>query len=877
MVRHQKTAKVAAPEGNQKNLDFTLQRLGVYKEQIEYYKTQQQQIKQEDLKLLGFKNQEKDKNSGDDDDEENSSNKQQQLLRRVNQIKQQIELIKKVGTQVEKDLNLNEDENKKKGISEEQVKEAQLKTITEEQAKYQNLVFNMDYQLDLNQASNTRRYRRETEYDPEKWFELSQSDQKTQVSIYSYSKASFDTWIQNFVGKNEYDHLNLYIHRIETEADFYAFDDFVQTIKLTNNSFQTVCIDVQFDNNLCVLALLRFLISLDRFNTLNITSCQTRNKYQFEKIGELLESIFTVAFSHRHLQGIRLSIPCEAFQHLINSSSKISIKDSSLQVYSFSTDLKLVDTNKVQDYFKFLQQFPLLTHVIQQVIPVSVTDAIENLNVLLKKVKYANLNLVSIPSQFDFNFYFVNLQHLKLELGLEPNVLTKQKLENLLLSIKESKKLQLLKLNFYTYVAEETSRKEILKQAQTIKNLKNNKNQEQTPETKDETPNENTNGMKFFDHLSELAELEDFNVNLQATQEIFDSLHKLLVRSTNLKKYNVTYKYEKEKNKMDKFIDLKNIYETLNNLKKCSVNIQTPHGNISYALPNKDSTFYNFKLGLNQDLQHVSYTFKQNEFQFDKVKSARITSSNFENLEEFDTLCKSIASCKSLQNLKIIANYSNVKDQHKTIQRQPFNKPNLTFFKQFEVLKNLENVFIECILDQFILNSISEFLEKNKKIKSFILKRQYLLQYYLDYTKLFKNLQQLPELNQVYINLQLEELTVSEVHKQTWENHKQKAFYEPFCEFIKEASQTLQLIDFDQNTISEESIKKILQSVSESKHHHYLRMNPSQSDTLIQSENEEIQELLKACDEKGVLVKSYFKFPLCLPTGTYYDYNQDRW
>ncbi|KAL4463143.1 hypothetical protein ABPG74_007144 [Tetrahymena malaccensis] len=875
-MRGKKRQEASAPVGNEKNVDFALQRLEVYKEQVEYYKTQQQQIKQEDLKLLKFKNQEKDKNSGDDDSEENDSNKQYELLRRVNQIKQQVQLIKKVGSKVEKDLNLNEEENRKNGITEEQVKELQLKTITEEQAKYKNLVFNMDYQLDLNQTSS-RRYRRENEYDSEKWFEISQVDQKNQISIYAYSKTSFYSWIQSFTENKKYEHLNLYIHRLETEADFYAFDDFTQTIKLTNNSFQTVNIDVQFDNNLCILALLRFLISLESFNTLSISSAYTRNKFNFEKVGDLLESIFTVAFSHRHLQGIKLNIPCEAFQYLVNSSSKINSKDSALQVYSFQTDLKLVDTNKVQDYFKFLQQFPLLTHISQQAIPVSATDAIENLNVLLKKVKYANLNLVSIPSQFNFNFYFVNLQHLKLEFGLEPNVLTKQKLENLLLSIKESKHLSFLRLNFYTYVAEETSRKEILRQAQTIKSLKNNKNQEETPETKTETPNENTSGMKFFDHLSELTELDNFSVNLQATQEIFDSLHKLLIKSTNLKNFNVTYKYELEKNKMDIFIDLKNIYETLNNLKKCSVNIQTPHGSINYVLPNKDSSFYNFKLSLNQELQHAKYTFKQNEFKFDRVKSARISSSNFENLEDFDSLCKSIASCQSLQNLKITAHYSNLNGQHRNIQRQPFNKPNLRFFSHFEALKNFENVSIDCTLDQHILNSISEFLEKNKKIKSFILKRQYLLQYYLDYTKLFKNLQQLPELNQVYISLQLEELTVNEQHKQIWENHKQKTFYEPLCEFIREASQTLQLIDFDQNTVSQESIKKILQAVSESKHHHYLRMNPSQSDSLIRSEDEDIQELIKACDEKGVLVKSYFKFPLSLPTSAYYDYNSDSW
>lgn len=56
-----------------------------------------------------------------------------------------------------------------------------------------------------------------------------------------------------------------------------------------------------------------------------------------------------------------------------------------------------------------------------------------------------------------------------------------------------------------------------------------------------------------------------------------------------------------------------------------------------------------------------------------------------------------------------------------------------------------------------------------------------------------------------------------------------------------------------------------------------MKFNSSLSSSLTQSEVEDIVELLNACDEKGVLVKPYFRFPLTQPTGSYYDHNYAYW
>lgn len=88
-----------------------------------------------------------------------------------------------------------------------------------------------------------------------------------------------------------------------------------------------------------------------------------------------------------------------------------------------------------------------------------------------------------------------------------------------------------------------------------------------------------------------MTQLSDFHVTLQANQQIYDSLLTFLNRSPSLKTFYLNLQYEKELNLMSNYIDLKNLYETLNGLKKCrKVNIQTPHGSINYSLPNIDST-----------------------------------------------------------------------------------------------------------------------------------------------------------------------------------------------------------------------------------------------------------------------------------------------
>ncbi|EAR91819.1 telomerase component p95 (macronuclear) [Tetrahymena thermophila SB210] len=884
-----KKTTITSQQGNQKNLDFTLSRLNIYKTQIEIYKIEQQEINESDLKLLKFLNLESNKNTKESGEGYGCNEQKRILLQRVNFIKKRMDILQNFIIKLERELYLDDELNRKNGLSDDQVKEAQLNKISQEPDKYSNLVLNLDYKLNSTQESRSK-----DGYDVEQWFNLQKVDFRTQATIYAAdSKQNFYRWIQIFQNKNEYQHLCLYIHGLETETEFFKFDDFISTLKMFDICFQTVTIDVQFESNLCILALLRSLMSINRFNILNITTDSSfsykRKKIYLYQVGDLIESIFTVIFSHRHLQGIKLQLPPESFDFLHKITSQINAKKSQLRVYCQASDYIFANSNKVSDYFQFLAQIPHLAYISQYAIPITTINAANNLNFILKKVQSACLNLITVLPQFNFVICFTNLRYLNLELSFDPNIFTNQNLENLLLSLKEAKMLTSLKLRFYKcvyYSGQDTTKSQALNQI-AEENLEitggTHRNNEFTPEFKslfhDQqkviqntnynpntcvcTPSQKLNSMKFFDNLSELTELEDFDITIQATQEIYDSLHKLLIKSTSLKEFQLRLNQTQKQNKM---VDLGNIYKTLNDLKQVSVKIETENICISYQLLNEYSNFYFFDLELSQESNEFRQIFNQYEFQLENIKKIRIQQKYLENLENLNVLCKSLSSCHSLKNIQLIVHLNYNHNQLKNIKRQPINKPELLFFKQFEYLKQLENIYIDCIVDQHILNSISEFLEKCNLIKSFILKKQDVQQYYLDYSNIFKSLQKLPQLNQVYVSYQQEYLKISDEHKQTWEKHKLNTFYKPLSEFIKESSQTLQLIDLNQRQIDEEPLKQILQSLIDSRFHHYMRMNPFLQDKIKQQEDKQYQQLLEACNQKGVLVQGYFKFPLSQPT-----------
>ncbi|KAL4463142.1 hypothetical protein ABPG74_007143 [Tetrahymena malaccensis] len=896
-----KKTTIASHEGNQKNLDFTLQRLEIYKSQIDSYGTQQQQIDEKDLKLLNLVNLERISNNYENYQAGNRNKNESQLLKSVNFVKQKYGLLKKIRSKIEKDLLLDDELNQKNGLSDDQVKEAQLKEISQEPDKYSNLVLNLDYKLKLN-----KQFRSENDYDVEQWFVLQKADYTTQIHIYAQSSNQiFYRWIQIFQNKNEYQHLCLYIHNLETQTDYFNFDDFISTLKLSEICFQTVTIDVQFENNLCILALLRTLLSINRFNILKIKNSISfhRKKIHLYLVGDLIQSIFRLIFSHRHLQGIQLEIPPESFDYLHSIAPQISMEKSQLRIFCSGSDYKFSNPNKVADYFQFLAQIPHLAHISQYAIPLRTIQAASILNTLLAQVQSACLHLIPAPPLFNQRFFFSNLKQLNLELGINPNTFTDQNLENLLLSLKEAKALAVFKLYFYNciyYTSQESSKIQDFNQTSAIITEDNNQTKEKThqneqshQEIKDKlptlqketlyaihdlksqtnTPIEKLNSLKFFDNLSELTELQDLNVTVYATQEIYDSLHRLLTKLTSLKNFYIKLNSMQNQNQT---FDLGNIYQTLNNLQQISVNIETESINISYLLLNEYSNFYQFVLKLSQKQNEIKQVFNQYQFQLQSVQKIKIIQKNLENLENLNILCQSLSSCKSLKNLQLIVHLNGIDNSLNTIQRKPINKPELPFFKQFGQLNQLKDIYIDCIIDQHILDTISELLEKCQLIQTFILKKQNLSQYYLDYSNIFKSLQKLVQLNQVYISYQQEQLQISDQNKQKWEQHKLNTFYIPLCEFIRESSQTLYLIDLNQQQISEQPLKIIFQSLIDSKFHHYLRINPHLS-YQIKSDYQKYEDILKACEQKGVLVKEYFKFPLSQPTGAYYDQNKSDW
>ncbi|KAL4496467.1 hypothetical protein ABPG72_014697 [Tetrahymena utriculariae] len=299
-----KKTTLASFEENQKNLDFVLSRLRLDKSQIEINKIQQQEIDKNDLKLLTYVNLESSCNTYEKFLENSNYQCKKELLKKVNFIKQKIDLLQKCRSKIEKDLFLDDDLNKKNGLSNHQVKETQQNRMSQQPQKFSNLVLNMDYKLNLAKACRSK-----DDYDFEKQFILKKVDKTTQATIYAT------------------------------------------------------------DSN-------------------------------------------------------------------------------QLRVYCQASDYKFANKNRVSNYFQCLVQIPHLAHISQYAIPLRTVEAACNLDNILKQVQLASLHLITAPPQFNFEILFSNLMLLNLELGVDPNIFTKQNLQHLLLSLKEAKMLAFLKLYF---------------------------------------------------------------------------------------------------------------------------------------------------------------------------------------------------------------------------------------------------------------------------------------------------------------------------------------------------------------------------------------------------------------------------------------------
>lgn len=148
-------------------------------------------------------------------------------------------------------------------------------------------------------------------------------------------------------------------------------------------------------------------------------------------------------------------------------------------------------------------------------------------------------------------------------------------------------------------------------------------------------------------------------------------------------------------------------------------------------------------------------------------------------------MCKSIASCKNASKVKM--SYQKFDDDVAMIKKKATSDSKLLFFKRFENLKQLQHPLLSIVFDQQMLESI-ESVVRNISLKSLILKREPMLQLYLNYTQLFDAVQNSKSIEQLYVQSNIELIKeITEASLPKWNQIKVSNYYRPAADLIRNA------------------------------------------------------------------------------------------
>lgn len=228
------------------------------------------------------------------------------------------------------------------------------------------------------------------------------------------------------------------------------------------------------------------------------------------------------------------------------------------------------------------------------------------------------------------------------------------------------------------------------------------------------------------------------------TQRIYDSILRLLANSTSLQQLHANIS-ENQLNRgpteyqVKNLLDLGKVFELLNaNTKIKDFNLVAPQGQITYKLPSTQSN----TLSLNTYFPYfpddkTSNVFNQLNFTFDRISSFdnRILHMDRLDISEIDDLCKSIATCKKVKEINLMSQVTGEKAQKCLMYNNFEANSQIPFFSRLTGLQ-LEHVRLNIPVNQRILDSIAELIEKSSTLKSFIFQKETRNQFYLDYTRL---------------------------------------------------------------------------------------------------------------------------------------------
>ncbi|EAR91095.2 hypothetical protein TTHERM_00430160 (macronuclear) [Tetrahymena thermophila SB210] len=557
---------------------------------------------------------------------------------------------------------------------------------------------------------------------------------------------------------------------------------------LMPSTVDTKVITLYFDinNMLSILLAANCIASTFNFNIVNIQGDgylkkQERNTYQ-----TYLQLLFDSIIQQRAIQSFQIqNIPFFA-KPFIKSLQNIDLGFTYIQNLSIQSS---ICEQEQLSLLNILSQLPYLSSLDSTRFILDTAEKIQAFNSVVRKLVSADIRIDYLPKNFDFVFQFENLKYLKIILGIQKLQITNRKIDNFFKSISSCSSLKLLVVNFYltNYNKQNKSKKNEKNRSDQEQMYDNNEDDDiesegyvddqdenydqdeyqdcqqedyddngsnysdqedsdkQEKELEEEEEEEimqdeiienyqnglkNNQSYKLLNHLNNLKELHEIDLDIEISQLLADNLLEFLQKNKFLKKfclksnenfttnqYYQAFLYEFKQIKSAR-VDFKNILGIIG----CQQNLEMVNlklGNYQIQYQKCNQVENSSKMHLQQKVQsdmlnmYNPIFFKLSnliEFKYDS------NNKNMKTHEQLNLLLSSLQASEKLQKISINIQDTQNYESEITGVITPINQECLLFQKlnNFRFLNDLQ---LSIKFDETLFNSLSELILANKNIR----------------------------------------------------------------------------------------------------------------------------------------------------------------
>ncbi|KAL4506263.1 hypothetical protein ABPG73_016997 [Tetrahymena malaccensis] len=627
-----------------------------------------------------------------------------------------------------------------------------------------------------------------------------------------------------------------------TIDSFYQYTDFVQTSLLDNKSPISVILDLQLDQPLSLLAILNILLTLKSFNILKI---KVSGQIQKEQNKKLLEMILKSAICQRSLQQISIKVQTvlslQDFALALSSAmSNCDLEKSFVRVFGldlnyYDDNQNLQNNNNLNNLFYQISRFNMLYHLSATKLPITKQN-VENFNKIVKLVTSAKLLQMST----ELKFSAPNLTNLKLQYNFRSSEEEHVKYDH----FKDLTNLQKLDVNYSTQI-DITSRKEIyrLSKKKLAKKNQDNKNDSQAQEDESESK------LFQFDNLVRLNQLRILSIQLKGQQNIIDSFIEFVRQSQFLREVKVEVK-QKNQDDLDYSL-LFPVIDTKSCLNMFSLQTDYYGSNIHFKKVKDSQEFYSLQTNcIPSEFSLKNATQMTLNFYLDKSQL----------MQQLDNIYQSLKNSTKLKQVKLQVDVNFEVNEY---VKYEIARSDLKLFSHLIDLKELEIFEVNQFFNQYLIMSLSSFIEYSQSLKVLRISRNFYKQLYLDFSQLFKSISVSQTIEQVSINLLIEKNTIKKQYAKTWNETKIKNFYQPLCYMIEYSQSNLLFIQYQDN-YDNQGVKLILEALLKLKHTKYFTFEQQVINQISSSmkHDQQLKQLFFEVYQKGCLVKPNYNFKM---------------